>query len=107
MPAALAGALPAARPNILFVMVDSLSKGLAYSALPQTMKLLGDLRTPRDAAAAGPSEEEQEEGGGGGGGGAHEAFEFLRFNVVSSGTHNNVPAYLAGRKYAELPAAGL
>ena len=50
-------------------------------------------------------------GGGGGGeeGGAtqytHTAYEFLRFNVVSSGTHNNVPAYLAGRKYSELPGS--
>ena len=46
-------------------------------------------------------------GKGGKGGGSkhatHTAFEFLRFNVVSSGTHNNVPAYLAGRKYSELP----
>ena len=106
MPAALAGALPAARPNILFVMVDSLSKGLAYTGLPETIKLLRDL-SPRDAAAGARSEEEEDKHAAGGGGGAHVAFEFLRFNVVSSGTHNNVPAYLAGRKYAELPAAGL
>ena len=70
LPTALAGALPAARPNILFVMVDSLSKGLAYSGLPETIKLLRDL-SPRDADAAGRSEEKEEEGGGmGGGGGA-------------------------------------
>jgi hypothetical protein len=72
-------------------------------------KITREARSSTRGGGGGDGGESMGEGRGvgGGGGGAHVAFQFLRFNVVSSGTHNNVPAYLAGRKYAELPAAGL
>ena len=61
---------PAARPNIVFLLIDSLSKGLAPYGLPETMRLLSELRAGH-------------EGGGvaGESGGEHAAYEFLRFNV--------------------------
>ena len=103
------------RPNVLFIMVDSLSRGLAEEALPETLSLLRRMQD-NEGVQGGEARGRKRDADGGrvSGVGAqvraqqknvstHTAFEFLRFNVVSSGTHNNVPAYLAGRKYAELP----
>ena len=61
---------PAARPNIVFLLIDSLSKGLAPYGLPETMRLLSELRAGYEGGGvAGESGDE------------HAAYEFLRFNV--------------------------
>lgn len=75
--------IPPLRPNILFVMVDSMSAAQLERGLPQTMKLLSEL----DGRESRP-----------------QAFAFSRFNVISSGTHNNVPGFLAGLKCVLFPA---
>jgi len=54
LPAGARARVAAGRPNILFIMVDSLSRGLAESALPETMSLLrgmqgGEVRGGREA----------------------------------------------------------
>ena len=71
------------RPDILFIMVDSLSREQALRSLPVTLDFLKTGDKP-------------------GVGNQFQMYEYERFNVVSSGTHNNVPAYLAGKKYSDL-----
>ena len=82
---------PAARPNIVFLLIDSLSKGLAPYGLPETMRLLSELRAGH-------------EGGGvaGESGGEHAAYEFLRFNVgiVLRARARSLSAVLSRRDHA-------